>query len=119
MRTVKWEERLTISIDDVVTDKADVAKQLKHKNIFYSQLQKIIKGSARQLYRNQIDSNVVVGSLLKVPAPQGGICSDKLYVLPHWDRSCRSNMLSHPVTVYWHQANQFQSWPYDARRLTG
>ena len=22
------------------------------------------------------------------------------YVLPHWDRSCRSNFLPHPVTVY-------------------
>ena len=35
----------------------------------------------------------------------------------HWDRSCRSNFPSHPVTVYWHWANQSQHWPYDARRL--
>ena len=26
--------------------------------------------------------------------------------MPHWDRSCRSNFLPHPVTVYWHQADQ-------------
>ena len=42
-----------------------------------------------------------------------------LYVLPHWDRSCRSNFPSHPVTVYWHRVNQSQHWPYNARRLAG
>ena len=41
----------------------------------------------------------------------------QLYVLPHWDRSCRSNLPSHLVTVYWHRANQSQRWPYNARRL--
>ena len=48
--------------------------------------------------------------------------TDKLrqcYVLPHWDRSCRSHFQSHPVTVYWHRANQSQHWPYNARRLAG
>ena len=45
--------------------------------------------------------------------------SAQFYVLPHWDRSCRSNFLSHPVTVYWHQADQSQRWPYNARRLAG
>ena len=35
----------------------------------------------------------------------------QLYILPHWDRSCRSNILSHPVTVYWHRTNQSQCWP--------
>ena len=29
-----------------------------------------------------------------------------LHVLPHWDRNCRSNLLSHPVTVYSHRTNQ-------------
>ena len=24
-------------------------------------------------------------------------------MLPHWERSCRSNFLSHPVTAYWHR----------------
>ena len=47
---------------------------------------------------------------------QGRICSD---LLPHWDRSCRSNVLPHPVTVYWHRADQSQCWPYNARRLAG
>ena len=37
----------------------------------------------------------------------------------HWDRSCRSNLLSHPVTVYWHLTNQSWNWPYNTRRLTG
>ena len=37
-------------------------------------------------------------------------------LLPHWDRSCRSNFLLHPVTVYWHQANQSKCWPYNARQ---
>ena len=43
----------------------------------------------------------------------------QIYVLPHWDRSCRSNFPSHPVTVYWHRADQSQCWPYNARRLAG
>ena len=43
----------------------------------------------------------------------------QFYVLPHWDRSCRSNFPSHPVTVYWHRADQSQCWPYNARRLAG
>ena len=43
----------------------------------------------------------------------------QFYVLPHWDRSCRSNFLPHPVTVYWHRANQSQRRPYNASRLAG
>ena len=43
----------------------------------------------------------------------------QLYVLPHWDRSCRTNFPSHPVTVYWHWADQSQHWPYNARCLAG
>ena len=50
---------------------------------------------------------------------QGRICSDNFFVLPHWDRSCISNFPSHPVTVYWHRADQSQRWPYNARRLAG
>ena len=42
---------------------------------------------------------------------QGRICSDKIYVLPHWDRSWRSNFISYPVTGYWHRANQSRRWP--------
>ena len=40
----------------------------------------------------------------------------QLHVLPHWDRSCRSKFLSHPVTVYWHRANQSQHWSCNARQ---
>ena len=39
----------------------------------------------------------------------------QVYVLPHWDRSCRSNFPSHPVAVYWHRAVQSQRWPYHRR----
>ena len=65
----------------------------------------------------------VVCWLLIVPATCECISGTDLlrqfYVLPHWDRSCRSNFPSHPVTVYWHRADQSQSWPYNARRLAG
>ena len=50
---------------------------------------------------------------------QGRICEDNFNMLPHWDRSCRSNVLPHPVTVHWHRADQSQCWPYNARRLAG
>ena len=32
----------------------------------------------------------------------------KLFVQPHWETSCTSNMLS--VTVYWHQTNWSRHW---------
>ena len=61
--------------------------------------------------------------LLSIPATCECISGTDLlrqfYVLPHWDRSCRSNFPSHPVTVYWHWADQSQHWPYKARRLAG
>ena len=61
--------------------------------------------------------------LLNVPATGECISGTDLLrqfcVLPHWDRSCRSNVLPHPVTVYWHRADQSQCWPYNARRLAG
>ena len=50
---------------------------------------------------------------------QGRICSDNFTCCHTWDRSCRSNVLPHPVTVYWHRANQSQCWPYNGRRLAG
>ena len=40
------------------------------------------------------------------------------YILPHWDKSCRSHLQSHPVPVYWHHANQSLNWPFKARGLT-
>ena len=61
--------------------------------------------------------------LLIVPATceciSGTDLHRQFYVLPHWDRSCRSSFPSHPVTVYWHRADQSQCWPYNARRLAG
>ena len=65
----------------------------------------------------------LLACLLNVPATcqciSGMDLLRQFYVLPHWDRSCRSNFLPHPVTVYWHWADQSQRWPYNARRLTG
>ena len=34
----------------------------------------------------------------------------QFWVLPLWDRSCRCNLLSCPVTVHWHLAN----WSFDS-----
>ena len=68
-------------------------------------------------------SGRIVGWLLNVPATCECISGTDLlrqfHVLPHWDRSCRPNFPSHPVTVYGHRANQSQYWPYNARRLAG
>ena len=50
-----------------------------------------------------------------VSVSQGRTCSDNFM----WDRSCRPNFPSHPVTVYWLWAKQSQHWPYNARRLAG
>ena len=67
--------------------------------------------------------SLFVGWLLNVPATcefiSGMDLLRQFYVLPHWDRSCRSNFLLHPVTVYWHRADQSQRWPCNARRLAG
>ena len=30
----------------------------------------------------------------------------RFIVLPHWDNMSQAHMLTHPVTLYWHQANQ-------------
>ena len=47
----------------------------------------------------------------QVSVSQGRICSDNCMCCHTWDRSCRSNFLPHPVTVYWHWADQCQRWP--------
>ena len=63
----------------------------------------------------------LVGCLPNVPATSS--CTSRthllrqVYVLPHWDRCCTSNFPPHPVTVYWHPANQSQHWAYSTRRL--
>ena len=66
---------------------------------------------------------VVVCWLLNVPATCKCISGTDLlrqfYVLPHWDRNCTSNSPSHPVTAYWHRANQSKHWPYNIRCLAG
>ena len=66
---------------------------------------------------------VIVGCLLNVPATCECISGTDLLrqfdVLPHWDGSYRSDFPSHPVTVYWHRADQSQRWPYNTRRLAG
>ena len=55
-------------------------------------------------------SCVFVSCLLYVPATckciSGTDLHRQFYVLPHWDRSSRSNFLPYPVTVYWHRADQ-------------
>ena len=66
---------------------------------------------------------IVVCWLLNVPAtckciPWTGLLR-QFDVLPHWDRSCRPNFPPHPVTVYWHRADQSQHWPCNTRRLAG
>ena len=45
-------------------------------------------------------------------------CSDSLTLLQDWNRSWRSKLLPHLVTVYWHQDNQQHRWPHTARGLT-
>ena len=84
----------------------------------------VCKGSEGKCFIHQeVKQFIVVGCLLNVPATCKCILGmdllRQLYVLPHWDRSCRPNFPSHPVTVYWHQANQSQHWPYNTRRLAG
>ena len=68
-----------------------------------------------------MNSDVDIGWLLNVSAKceriSGTDLFKQLYVLPHWKRSCRSNYLSHPVTVNWHLVNQSRRWPYVARCL--
>ena len=70
-----------------------------------------------------VRTGMFVCRLLNVPASSKCIARTDLlkqfYVLPHWDRSYRSNSPSHPVTVYWHRADQSQHWPDNARRLAG
>ena len=40
---------------------------------------------------------------------QGRICSDKCTCCHTEIESCRSNVLPHPVTVYWHRADQIRT----------
>ena len=60
--------------------------------------------TSRQVDIMQTSRQTVVGWLLNVPATgeciSGTDLLRQLYVLPHGDKSCRSNVLPHPVTVY-------------------
>ena len=89
-------------------------KEEKRRNSYRQWQISSVKGLSRV--------KVVVCWLLNVPATCKCISGTDLlrqfYVLPHWDRSCRSNSPSHLVTAYWHRADQSQCWPYNARRLT-
>ena len=55
---------------------------------------------------------VVLCWLLNIPETCQCISGTDLlnHVLPYWDRSFWSNLLSHQVTVFWHKANQSQHW---------
>ena len=68
-----------------------------------------------------VAKTVVVCWLLIVPATckciSGMDLLTQFYMLPHWDRSCKPNVPSHPVTEYWHQADQSQHWSYNTRHL--
>ena len=63
--------------------------------------------------RTPLDQRGGVRWLLNAPAT--GYCTSgadllrQSHALPHWDRSC-INFLSHPVTVYWSQADLSQLW---------
>ena len=80
-------------------------------------------GSGFMCLSDQSSGCSFVGLLLNVPETCLGISGTNLlrhiYVLPHWDISCRSNFLPRHVTDDSHLANQFHRWPYNARCLAG
>ena len=55
-----------------------------------------------------------VACLLNIPATCWSFSGRDLLrqVLPLWDRSCKSNFLPQPTTVYCHRANQSKHWHY-------
>ena len=68
------------------------------------------------------DCSDVICCLFSVPATcmciSGTDLLRQLYMLSHQDRSCRSKLLSHPIRVYWHYANQTSTdpiTPYDCQ----
>ena len=75
------------------------------------------------LWLRMKEERLFVCWLLNVPVARECISGMDLlrqfYMLPHWDRSCRSNFPSHSVTVYWHRANESQHWPYITWCLAG
>ena len=101
-------------------DEAMTPKMLVDLRVFWQTI--IVNFTTYHIFLIMIKC-LFVGCLLNVPATCECISGTDLlrqfYVLPHWDRSCRSHFPSHPVTVYWHPADQSQRWPYKARRLAG
>ena len=64
---------------------------------------------------------IIVCWLFNVPATcvsQGRICSDNFRCC-HTDIRVADQVFHHPVTVYWHRANQSQHWPCNTRRVAG
>ena len=114
------------SVDEIKTTiKERKVEKLREQMEF---LQDCTRQLVQQLSRHFTTSlcpfgRIVVCWLLNVPATCKCISGTDLlrqfYVLPHWDWSCKSNFPSHPVTVYWHRANQSQHWSYNTRRLVG
>ena len=55
----------------------------------------------------------------RASVPLGRTCLHNCYVLSHWDRNCRSNLLSQPVTEDRPLAKQSQRWPDTTWRSEG
>ena len=102
-----------IPTDSGVPRTVDPQKSLKSKTVHSC----VSVGAAHSRFHRLQEVHQVcdcfVCWLLIVPATceciSGTDLQRQFYVLPHWDRSCRSNFPSHPVTVYWHQADQSQA----------
>ena len=109
------------------TDKGgtETAGKIEWRNSHRGQERRGIQTEEKNADTGQEQRNRFVGWLLaclrshqQTSVSQGRICSNNnFYQLPHWDRSCWSNLLPHPVALNWHWANQPQCWPYDARHL--
>ena len=94
---------------------------LSHLNIFSITLSSYLE--MRAAITDLKKGSVGICWMLYVPATclciSGTDLLRQAYALPHWDRSCRPNFPSHPVTIYWHRTDQSQHWPFNARRLAG
>ena len=67
-----------------------------------------------------LNSVAYLTSQQQASVSQGRICTDNfMHCHTEIEAAVRSNFPHHPVTVYWHQADQSQCWPYNATRLAG
>ena len=55
---------------------------------------------------------------LRVPVSQGWVCLDS-FTFCHSEARGRWNLLSHPVTVFWHKTDQSHPWFHHVRPLAG